>query len=315
MDELNVKQSWRCAVVSVVFLVGLVGCTQAIKQSADFADAGIKYTDAVGVLLDVTADTIIEDDSTTLLYQQKLTVLTDKQQEKKKLKKFLKDYEDALSPLLKTMGRFHHHTRTLGGYFVNLQALAGTDAPERTAMAVEELSKSINDANKTLRESEKLAVSNAEKAALGKLAGLVAKSIQAAKLRKALERDASIIGEQLLLHEKLLGKLSDMLKQSSKEHATILYKNEVRNPYINKTISNEEEWKVVRKQIIKSAFFDQSLDTATRAAQQMRLIWAGILEDKQDLGSIQLLLADITEFTAAARQLKEARQNAGGSNE
>jgi hypothetical protein len=97
------------------------------------------------------------------------------------------------------MGRFHHHTRTLGGYFVNLQALAGTDAPERTAMAVEELSKSINDANKTLRESEKLAVSNAEKAALGKLAGLVAKSIQAAKLRKALERDASIIGEQLLL--------------------------------------------------------------------------------------------------------------------
>ena len=58
-------------------------------------------------------------------------------------------------------------------YFINLQALARSDAPESAAMAVGELSASINFANKNLINDEKLVISSNEKEAFGSLAGLV----------------------------------------------------------------------------------------------------------------------------------------------
>lgn len=306
MREPKSKQLWLFPIGLTVLLIGMASCTYTIKQSGEFSDVGIKYADAVVELLDVTTDTVIEDDSNTLLYLQDLTSLEDKKQEREKLEKFLKEHDDAVSDLVATLEQFRIYARTLKGYFVNLQALAGTDAPESTAKAVDELSASINNASGSLRKSEELFISEAEKNALSGLARLVSKGVQSVKLRQALERDASIIGEQLLLHEKLLAKLSGILEHSAKKRYVNERKDKVVKPYKNKEITNIEEWKKARARMLRTAFFVKSLDTATKAAQEMRQVWGGILEGKTDLGAIRLLLEDINEITAVAHQLKEA---------
>jgi len=299
----------------LIFFFLLSGCTQTITQSANFADSGIKYTDAMNSLLEVTADTVIDDDNAMLLYQQRLVSMEDKKEEQKKLEGYLKERDKALEPLLKTLGTFQSQNQTLKSYFVNLKGLAETDAPERIEESVKGLSASINQANTTILESKQVVFTEAEKNAIGRLSGLVAKGVKAAKLQAALKRDASIIGEQLLLHEKLLDRLSKMLRQSAAEANIILKKEEVIRPYKKKEISNVTEWKATRKRLLKTSFYDQSLDTAKRAAGEMQMIWQGILEGKQDIASMQLLIADINDFAAAMNQLKEAHKEKEKSNE
>jgi hypothetical protein len=289
-----------------VFFTGVAACTYTIKQSQGFSDVGIKYADAVSELIEVTTDTVIEDDSNTLLFLQILTSLEDKKEERKLFEKWLREHDREVAALVETLGRFRGHAAMLGAYFTNLQALAETDAPESTAKAVSELSATINEVGKSISETEELVVSGAESDAFASLSGLVSKGIQSAKLRAALERDAPIIAEQLLLHEKLLRKLSNILKQSAKKASINEWKVEVLQPYKNRKVNNQKAWKEARAGVLKSAFFSRTLDKATQAAKQMRMVWGNILAGETDLVSIRLLLSDINELTAVLNQLKEA---------
>jgi len=304
------------AVSSLLILSLPFACTYTIQQSGEFSDAGIHYTKAVDELLQVTADTIIEDDSNMLLYLQDLTLMEDKKKESKLLETRIKQHDKEVLALLKTLAQFRRQTHMLNGYFTKLQALTDTEAPEGTAKAVGQLSTSINNASLALEKSEKLPISVAEKEALSGLAGLASKGVQSAKLREALERDATIIGAELLLHEKLLAKLAGILEHSAKKKFVTARKVKILKPYKSKTIKNKEEWKKARENLLKSTASIPTLFAATEAAREMRLVWEGILEGKTDIASVQLLLADINDLTAALRKLKEAKQQPEGrSNE
>ena len=308
MQRPKFKQLSFYIALSSIFLIGLISCTQTIRQSSDLSQAGIKYSDAMSKLLDVTTDTVIDSDNNDLLYQQKLTSNENKEEEREKLKEFLDQHNKEVKKLIETIGLFQNYTRLLKDYFTNLQALASSNAPETATIVIGELSGKINEANKAITKKEKVLLSDGEKDAIGKLAGVVAKGIQSAMLQHALKRDASIIGEQLLLQEKLLAKLSDMLDSRYKDYVTIMEKERVRKPYINKTITNEEDWKEVRSQFLKSVFLDQSLENAKSAIKELRLIWENILNEKQDIGSIQSTLSDINEFLNDVNKLKESIQ-------
>ena len=82
MWRMKLTHSWHYG-IAVIILISLVSCTRTITQSAQLSEAGVKYAEAMSTLLDVTTDSLIDDDSETLLYQQKLTASKDKR------KKFL----------------------------------------------------------------------------------------------------------------------------------------------------------------------------------------------------------------------------------
>ena len=93
-----------------------------------------------------------------LLYTLQLTSLPDKDKERDLLEARLKEHDESIKDLVATLGQFRGYTAILKTYFVNLQALSESDAPDSAALAVAELSASINHANRTLRETEKLAL-------------------------------------------------------------------------------------------------------------------------------------------------------------
>ena len=314
LPKVRIVIPWQ-ALLGLVALVFMGhACTQAIKEGQDFSSVGIQYADAMTELIELTTDTVIDDDSDNLLYTLQLTSLADKDKEKELLETRLKEHDESIKDLVTTLGHFRGYTATLKTYFVNLQALSGSNAPESATMAVAELSASINHANKTMLDAEKLAITEKEKEAFGALAGLAAKGVKSAKLGAALRRDAPIIDEQLLLQEKLLAKLAGILKHSARKAYINGRKENVLKPYKNKKIKNPSKWKKERKRLIKSTFFVTALDNATKTARQMRLVWGYIVEGETSLESIGSLISDINEMTAALHQLKEAaKEDEGGA--
>jgi hypothetical protein len=217
--------------------------------------------------------------------------------------------------IIDPLDRLQNYSRTLQVYFLNLQALAETDAPARTSVAVAELSESINIANEGMNEKDEVAIADTQKRALEELSKSVTRGVQAVQLNNALRRDAPIIGEQLLLHEEVLRKVSGILKHTFDKSMALLKKNEVYRPYVTKTISNKQKWIDTRKRILTGTFFHQGLDNAVEASQKMQIVWSGLVEGKEDLASIQLIIDDIREFTLLVQRLREAAESEGSSNE
>lgn len=286
--------------LSILIAFAMSACSHTVKQTETMAAAGIQYADAMSALIDVTTDKVIEDNNMLLLKLQELNSNPDK------LKGYLKRQNDAVKKQVDMLSSFHDNTIMLKQYFFNLQALAGSDAPERAVEATQALSSSINRANSTLRSSGDVVFGDTENQAVSKLAGMVVQGVQAGQIRRALERDAEIIGVQLVLHEKLLEKISAILKQSYQKRLIDLDKR-VSKAYVKREIKNERKWGRNRKQLLKSSFFDQNLENAIVASKNMRAIWEEILKGNKDIGSMQLLLEDINAFTQTTLALKEAK--------
>ena len=66
--------------------------------------------------------------------------------------------------------------------------------------------------------------------------------------------------------------------------------------------------------MLKGTFVDEGLERATEASQKMQLEWQGLIEGKEDLGSIQLLLDDINEIAVLTQRLRKAAESKGGSD-
>lgn len=288
------------ASILVGVVSGCAGPTQTIKKTDEFSTAGITYSDTVIGLLDVAIDRVISDDSDILIRQRRR--LPDGQ-----LEAALNEQDKELVPLVKTIGSFRDSTRKLKAYFTALQELAGSKVDEEAGPAVGELVDSINSANKTIKESEKVVFNDEEKGFITTLANLAAKSVKAKKINSAIERDAPIIGEQLLLHEKLLIRIKKILEDSYLIEVDKLH-NKVRLAYASKDKDLPNSWKADRKTWVTTQFFVESLKNAITASKVMREKWEAFLSGAGDAESMALLLADVNEFLVAARGLKDVEK-------
>jgi len=205
------------------------------------------------------------------------------------------------------------YTQQLKIYFLNLQSLANSPIQEETGSAVRELSESIETSNRKIREKSTVKLSEDEKEGIAALSQSVAKGIHAAKINAALRRDAKIISEQLLLQEKLLDILTEMLVDRFNIENDEFRNLKVIGPYTKKQLQLGEQWKKDRKSWLKSQFTFESLSKAKEASRQLRSVWEQILQGRSDPASITLLLQDINEFVLIVNKINEANESKGGS--
>jgi hypothetical protein len=302
MKKLDMTFASRAVIFSLLLVLvsGCAGPTQTIKRAEEFSVAGITYSDTVVSLLDVTVDRVISDDS-DILIRQRRRLPPDQ------LEGVLNVQDAALVPLVKTIGSFRDSTRKLKAYFKALQALAGSKVEEEAGPAVGELVDSINAANKRLKESGKVVFNDEEKGFISTLASLAAKSVRANKIHVSIERSAAVIGEQLLLHEKLLVRVKKILEDSYQIEMDKLH-NKIRLEYTGKDKELTRQWKVDRKNWVTTTFFVESLENSITAAKVMREKWEVFLSGAGDAESVALLLADVNEFLSAARGLKDVEK-------
>jgi hypothetical protein len=288
------------AFVLICVISGCTGRTHTIKKADIFSTDGITYSDTVIGLLDVTIDRVISDDSDILIRQRK-------QLPKDQLEAALSEQDKELVTLVETIGSFRDSTRKLKAYFKALQELAGSKVDEDAGPAVGELVESINSANKTIKESGKVIFNDEENDFIITLANLAAKSVKAKKLHSAIERDAPIIGEQLLLHEKLLARIEKILEDSYLIEVDKMH-DKIRTAYVAKEKDLPNSWKEERKTWVTTQFFVKSLKTAITASIVMREKWEVFLSGAGDAESMALLLAEVNEFLVVARGLKDVEK-------
>jgi hypothetical protein len=300
-------RSYLLLVLSCLILVlsGCVGPSQRIQQGKDLSTSGIQYADAVNGLLDVTIDRVIDFDSTEALRIRK-------RMPENMLTETIQERDTALLDLVKELNSFRRYTQQLRVYFLNLQALANSPIQEESGSAVRELSNSINKANNDIKKMKELTLSTEEINGIAALSQSVAMGVHAAKINTALRRDAQIIGEQLLLHEKFLDYLTDMHMDRSRIESDEFRNLKIIAPFTKKEKQIGEQWKKDRKDWLKSQYTFESLNKAKEAARQLRSVWEQILKGQSDPASITLLLQDINEFVLTVNKINEANESKGG---
>jgi hypothetical protein len=286
--------------VTVALLVGCAGPSEHIKRAEDVSVAGITYTDTVIDLLDLTIERVISDDSDILIRQRKR--LPENQ-----LQSLLAEQDEALVPLVKAIGSFRDSTRKLKAYFLALQTLAETKVEDTAGPAIEELISSINSANMAIQKSETLVFTDEERVFVSNLGTLAGKSAKAGKLHAAIRNSATVIGEQSVLHEKLLERMASILEDSYSIETDKLH-NKLRQAYVTKDTVLPSDWKNDRHTWVTTKFYVNTLENAIIASRVMKEKWESFVDGKGDAETIALLLADINEFLSAARGLRDVER-------
>ena len=281
--------------ISVALLSGCA--TQSIQQGKDLSISGIAYTEAVDKLLDVTADRVIDFDT----------------QELKKTRRgsdprgMITQKNEAVGAVLTEISRFRAQTKLLKTYFLNLQSLADSPVKNDTGEAVKSLSDSISKLNKALGGKDgKENLTDDQKTQIGALGGIVANTIHAAKVKRALVRDAEIIGIYLALQENQLINIAGILKDRFFAENDLFLNEKVIAPYVDQTQPLGANWASDRKLWFKTQFISQQLETASVAAKQLRGVWADILQGKSDINSLSILISDVNKFVTTVQALEAA---------
>ena len=223
------------------------------------------------------------------------------------LKKMITEKNAALQSVMVEIGRFRAQTRRLKTYFVNLQALADSPVKDDAGGAVKSLSDSFSKLNKALGKTDgKEKLSEEQKTQIGGLGELVAHTIHGANVKRALERDAEIIGTYLALQENQLGNIVDMLDDRVQNDNDLFLNEKVIAPYVAKDKPLGDSWSKDRREWAKTQCVSQQLKTAQEAAKQLRGVWADILEGKTDINSLSILISDVSEFVTSVQALEAA---------
>jgi hypothetical protein len=271
------------------------GCvTQSIQQGKDLSTSGIRYTEAVDKLLDVTVDRIIDFDTEELK----------KTRRGSDLEGIITQKNEALSDQVTEIERFRTHTKLLKTYFLNLQALADLPIKEDAKGAVQSLSNSFKTLNETLEL--KVQLTEDQITQIGTFGGLAANTIHAAKIKRALVRDAKVIGKYLALQENQLKTITEVLTDLFSNDNDLFLNEKVIAPYVDMSQPLGTEWASNRKQWLKSQLVIQQLETAIEAAKQLRGVWADILQGRTDINSLSVLISDVNEFVTTLEAFKAA---------
>ena len=276
----------------------LCGCvTQTIREGKDLSTSGVNYAVAVDALLDTTTGVVIDFDNSELI---KGRISSDPAGA-------LAARDQAMSDLLQQIAAFRAHTTLLKAYFVNLQALADSTVKDDAGPALQSLSDSISKLNARLGDGkEKL--TDEQKQQIGALGGLAASAAQAAKIKRALIRDAPVIGAYLALQQNQLQIITGILKDRYDAENALFHAEQVVAPYVNLKQPLAPGWADARKQWLTSNFASQQLDAANAAAQQLRGVWADIVQGKNDIGTLADLISDMNQFVTTVQAFEAAKK-------
>jgi len=295
---------WLCIAAAML----LPGCSTSIKQGQDLSSSGIAYSDALSNLADATAITVMDTSSRELLRIRK-------RQPRDQRADTLDESDKAIGGYLVQIAELKSHVLEIRAYFINLQALSQSDAPEKSGAALKDVSEAINQANKTLRDSKRPIFTDVQLQATQKFGTLVVKGALAQQVSQALERDKAIIGEQLLYEQRMMTELAGTLQRIYTQAGDAFRRDKVRDPYTATELAANapdpvlgEEWVANRRTALTAQFQNDLLDKAAKASAHMQAIWADVVTGGSDPGSLRTLLTDVESLTAVMSSFDQAEK-------
>ena len=274
---------------SAIFLAFLVvGCVTYTKSEfTAFAQVGSAYAVAVDKLL-VAAGTAQVDSTSWTLVIEKQTTGMDDDTYKNKSKQDLNRLEQ--------IGRLRQHAQLLGRYFGLLEALATSDAPDRTKTAINGVVTELSNLKR------KLPTVTTSLPDIGKV---VADLKIRAALRDELNNREETIRAQLEIQENLLKNLASQIEHSlnlskgSQEQILII------DPIVsNKELKSTENWVLDRRRILYTHLTIDELKTASETAAKLREAFEGLITGEVTIGRINALITNVEGLLSLAETIK-----------
>ena len=196
----------------------------------------------------------------------------------------------------------------LGEYFTTLQQFAREDIAGSFEAATGDLTQSINDVGAAIETNPqaKATISEPERMAIGKLAGLVAQQIHGAVLTKILTRDAALIGTQLTLISKTLTTYSSWIGDRMDFDLADEYKTSVVRPFADSG-DLPGGWDHDVREYLNRKQLSNELSKAELASKKMERYWAEYLAGRTSLGDLADDLKDIKKLLDAIAGVRAGR--------
>jgi len=224
----------------------------------------------------------------------------------------LKQSDVALIANVSQMMTLKASVGSIEAYFKGLQSLADNSQSAATSTAVSSLADTINGLNGALKDSEsglKPVISDSQKNALSGLAKIVADQVHGQKVSDALKRDAKVIGEAILLQEKIIEFAEKAIAADMNDTANRFYVDSVRAPYEVQEI--DKNWVTNRRAYIRTKATGKMLEAvklAKEASKQMGKTWEKILSGAYDNTEIIKQLKELDSVVSALVAIKNAEK-------
>lgn len=299
----------RCHALALLGVALLTGCASvSVQRAEDVSSAGIAYSQATAAVVDAAIDASIDFDSRNRLRTKPTQPVPADAQAQREASLRERDALLTRSTLLYT--RMKQSIGATQTYFQGLQQLADGSTAEATETAVKQLADRVNGVNQVLDKSDsgQPLIPDNRRDAVGGLAKLVTQQVHGAKLAKALERDAPVIGRALVLQELVLQAASEDIRANLNNEAARFYVDRVVRPFKSGDI--DDAWAEDRKTALKVAALgntDSVISSAQAAARQMQTVWARILSGEYSAKEMTAMLKETEELLAAANLLKQAK--------
>lgn len=266
----------------------MIGCATPPKSEfATFAQVGTGYAVAVDKLLSAAGTAQVDSTSWTLVVERRVTGMDDKTYSDKNRSDLSR---------LEQISRLRQHAQLLGQYFGLLEALASSDAPERTKASIEGIVSELNN----LRQGMPPLVS-----ALPQIGSVAVDFKIRLALREELDKRKDVIREHLTIQEQMLQELNKQIK-----HALSLSKEAqeqilVIEPILSKTsLKDSEEWVSTRRRVVYTSLTIDELGKARQAATKLREVFEGLISGEATIGRLNALITDIESMLSVAEAIK-----------
>ena len=311
--------SLRRAGVLAILALTLCACasTRTVRQSDQLANAGIAYGDAAQDVIILTRDRYLDWQSDAMLAGLsgtagvgKPTELVGEQEPSQDCKDEIIQFGETAESSQANIQQFSDlsdHADALGRYFQALKSLASYDANGEVSTATQGLLTNLNTLSDKLETGAK--ITDAQKTAWSKLAGLVGDSIKAAHLRRRLREDAAAIGRAIDVQSGVLDANAALLEAMDAAVRREHFIKKVRNPYLTGTaLSNPAAWRADRRLALLPPPDIQQLRTLRSASASLKTVWEDILSGRGSPEAAQQVFDDIAHALKLIRDVREANE-------
>ncbi len=275
------KIFWKFVFFMTLIVVLATGCASR-GEFSKFAQTGGAYTTAVDQLLVAAGNARVNSTSWSLLADKadaNTTISLDSYNKKKQSE----------LEYLEQIGRLRKHAQLLGKYFGMLEALATSDAPQRTKTA-------IDGVMGRLRGEGGLNLSLPQGTDAFSSIGELAINLRIlSALREELADRGDTICEELYIQEQMLKTVSDSLDRHLSRSKQIQDRVLVYTPLTgpNSFLQKPEQWVSTRRKVVKMSMTVQELSKASGAAAKLREAFEGLLSGQLTIGRLNALITDI----------------------
>ena len=275
-------------ILFLLLLFFTVGCTtQRLNQFGKFAEAGKGYSEAIIALTDEAGNVAIDADSHVLIIAR--SGLSDSSTRAT----LYNAKTEVLKDLLTEFRKFRKHNELLKKYFIALNNIATSDASseisEGTGKIVDELKKispSIADAqigDASVRDFTT------------KISALSVKVYQKKVLEDELEKNATLIAQELDLQHAFLSALAEDMEADLTVILNAKEYDEVSKPYVDKG-KLPKSWIKNRRTLLSSYVVMGSVENAKKAAETLGKAFKKLVNNEIEAADFDDLFEDINSM-------------------